>query len=129
MSTELEKLPERQPEKKPEQSGQWLWKNLKPFGCILCLVLMVAMILVCLTAGTDPIPGYEPPESNEYYAENHAELMAELEEKVFPNLEGVISCYEFGERVKVVIEHEHFAQTRSAIGRYFDISLFEFEKG
>ena len=58
-----ERLPDNasEPVKKPEPSSQWLWKNLKPFGCILCLVIMVAAIVICLTAGRDPIPGYEPP--------------------------------------------------------------------
>lgn len=129
MNTEIEKLPESRPPKKTEQSGQWLWKNLKPFGCILCLVLMVSMLILCFTAGTNPIPGYEAPMESEYYASHRNELMEELEDNVFPHLEGIISCSESGERLKIVIEPEHYAESRSAIGRYFDISLFEFEKG
>lgn len=126
---EIERLPTPSPEKKPEQSGQWLWKNLKPFGCILCLVLMVAMIAVCFTAGTDPIPGYEPAMDEEYYAENIDELIAELEANVFPHVEGVLGCEAVDGKVAVTIAEGSFAVTRSAIIQYFDIELFEFIKG
>ena len=126
---EIEKLPEHRDEKKPQQSGQWLWKNLKPFGCILCLVLMVAMILVCLTAGSDPIPGYQPPESMEYYADNPAELVSELERSVMPHVEGIVSCAEGEGKVLITIEEHRFAAARSAVIQYFDIELFEFIKG
>ncbi len=123
---EIEKLPEHTPEKKPQQSGQWLWKNLKPFGCILCLVLMVAMIAICLTAGTDPIPGYEPPYDSEYYAENLPALEAELEANVLPHLEGVVSCESAGDKILLTIDEAVFAKTRSAVMQYFDGELFEF---
>lgn len=126
---EIEKLPTPVPEKKPEQSGQWLWKTLKPFGCILCLVLMVAMIVICFTAGTDPIPGYEPPHDSEYYAENVDELITELEANVFPHVEGLVSCEAVGGKAAVTIAEGSFAVTRSAILQYFDAGLFEFIKG
>lgn len=123
---EIEKLPEHQEEKKPQQSGQWLWKNLKPFGCILCLVLMVAMIAICLTAGADPIPGYEPPHDGSYYAENTLELEAELEANVLPHLEGIVDCEAAGNRVRITISEAVFAKSRSALIQYFDVELFEF---
>ena len=123
---EIEKLPEHREEKKVEQSGQWLWKNLKPFGCILCLVIMVLTVTICLTAGRDPIPGYEPPFDGEYYSQNIEELAAELEENVFPQLEGVLG-WEKGEgKLIVSIAEEDFAASRSALLRYFDAELFEF---
>ena len=123
---ETERLPQRFEEKKPEQSGQWLWKNLKPFGCILCLGLMVLMLLICFTAGRDPIPGYEAPQSTEYYSEHLAELESELEANVLPQLEGVVSCELSGDKVLVTVSEESFAATRSAVLRYFDAGLFEF---
>lgn len=123
---EIEKLPEHREEKKPEQSGQWLWKNLKPFGCILCLVLMVAMILICFTAGTDPIPGYEPPQSDEYYAANIGELQSELEANVLPHLQGIISCESGDGKVVLTIAEANFAASRSAVIQYYDVELFEF---
>ena len=123
---EIERLPERGEEKKPVQSGQWLWKNLKPFGCILCLVIMVLTVVICLTAGRDPIPGYEPPFESGYYAQNAEELAAELEENVFPQLEGVLGWETSGGKVFVTLAEENFAANRSAILRYFDAELFEF---
>ena len=126
---EIEKLPEHREEKKPQPSGQWLWKNLKPFGCILCLVLMVAMIAVCLTAGGDPIPGYEPPYDGDYYAGNMEALETELEANVLPRLEGIVSCERVGDKIVLTIEEAVFAKSRSAVIQYFDIELFEFVMG
>ncbi len=123
---EIEKLPERAEAKKPEQSGQWLWKNLKPFGCILCLVIMVAVIVICLTAGTDPIPGYEPPADSDYYAQHIDELAAELEANVLPHLDGIVSCESSGDKLLLTISEANFAASRSAVIQYFDIGLFEF---
>ena len=123
---EIEKLPEHSEEKKPMQSGQWLWKNLKPFGCILCLGIMVLTVWICLTAGRDPIPGYEAPKDSQYYSQNIEELALELEENVFPHLEGVVSCTPDGEKLVIVIDEADFAASRSAILQYFDAELFEF---
>ena len=123
---EIEKLPERLEEKKPMQSGQWLWKNLKPFGCILCLAIMVLTVWICLTSGKDPIPGYEAPADAEYYSANIQALAEELEENVFPHLEGVLG-WESGDGViSITIAEEDFAASRSAMLRYFDAELFEF---
>ena len=123
---EIEKLPDHAPEQKPQQSGQWLWKNLKPFGCVLCLVLMVAMIAICLSAGRDPIPGYEPPQDSEYYAANPGELEAELEANVLPHLEGIVDCEAGEDRVCITIDEAVFAKSRSAVIQYYDVDLFEF---
>ncbi len=123
---EIEKLPEHSEEKKPEQSGQWLWKNLKPFGCILCLLLMVLMLVICFTTGRDPVKGYEAPQSTEYYAGNLTELVSELEENVLPRLEGIVSCELSDGKVAITIEERVFASSRGAVLRYFDSSLFEF---
>ena len=123
---EIEKLPEHREEKKPQQSGQWLWKNLKPFGCILCLVLMAAMVAICLTAGSDPIPGYEPPYASSYYAENTDALEAELEANVLPHLEGIVSCESAEDKIVLTIDEAFFAKSRSAVIQYFDVDLFEF---
>ena len=126
---EIEKLPEHSPEKKPQQSGQWIWKNLKPFGCILCLVIMVAVIAVCLTAGKDPIPGYEPPCAVEYYAAEPEALAEELESNVLTHLEGVKSCEVVEGRVRLTLAKESFAATRSAVGQYFGFDIIEFVEG
>ena len=68
-------------DKKPrETSGQWLWKTLRPAGCVLVLVMAVLMVAYCLTQGRDPIRGYAPPQTTEYYAAHPDELLKELEQ-------------------------------------------------
>ena len=123
-----ERLPDTLPEsrKRPERNGVWLWKTLKPFGCILCLLLMIAVMAICLTSGRDPIPGYSAPQTTEYYAENLEALEAELEENVLPELEGIVSCELVGEKLGITIQERYFAISRSAVLRYFDVTLFEF---
>jgi len=41
-------------EKKKETSGEYLWRVLKPAGCILVLILFVAYFVVCFTYKSDP---------------------------------------------------------------------------
>lgn len=106
-------------------SGQWLWKTLGPFGCVLALVLMAAALALCFTAGTDPIPGYEPPESGAYYAAHPDELARELAENVLPRLEGEAAVSVSGGTVTVTVEPDRYAVTRSALLRFFDGALLE----
>lgn len=112
-------------EKEKLSNGQWLWKTLKPAGCIFVLLLAVVALVLCFTAGSDPIKGYAPPESGEYYAVHLDELKTELEENVFPNLEGVTGCEVSGGKVAVSIEYDSFSVTRSALLHYFDSELLE----
>jgi hypothetical protein len=94
-------------------AGQEFVKKIGAAGCILFLVLAILVAAVCVTAGKDPIPGYE----------------AELEANVFPRLEGVMDSYVEDGRLVVVISRDNFAVSRAAILRYFDKSLFEFVEG
>lgn len=112
-------------EKEKPTSGQWLWKTLGPFGCVLVLALMVMALVLCFTAGTDPIPGYEAPESGDYYAAHPDELARELTENVLPRLEGETSVSVSGDTVVVTVEPERYAATRSALLHFFDRSLLE----
>ena len=112
-------------EEEKTTSGQWLWKTLGPFGCILALALMVLALVLCFTAGTDPIPGYEPPESDAYYAAHPDELARELTENVLPRLEGDAAVSVSGGSVIVSVEPERYAAARSALLHFFDRSLLE----
>lgn len=38
------------PEKKTESSGEYLWRVLKPAGCVLVLILFILYFVVCFTA-------------------------------------------------------------------------------
>ncbi len=110
-----------------QSAGQEMAKWLKPGGCILVLLLTVLAMVMLFTAGKDPIKGYEPPQSPEYYAQNPEALLDELEANVFPQLTGIgeRGVTEDG-RVRITLTGADYAVTRSAILHYYDLSLFEF---
>ena len=53
---------ERSPllEKKTERSGEYLWRVLKPAGCILVLVILVLYLIFCFTYRHDPLADASP---------------------------------------------------------------------
>ena len=123
--------------KPPEQqnnltAGQAFVKTIRPAGMALFLILAVLVTWICLTSGRDPVPGYAAPQTTEYYAEHLGELAEELETNVFPALPDytMSAAVEDGaSTVTVTIDSEHFVAGRGAILRYFDESLFSFERG
>ena len=48
-------------EKKPERSGEYLWRVLKPAGCILVLVILVLYLIFCFTYKNDPLADQATP--------------------------------------------------------------------
>ncbi len=113
-------------------AGEEFAKWLKPGGCILLIVIFVLVLIICFSSGSDPIPGYESPHDAAYYSQDDAtltELGQELEQNVFPKLEGEESWQVENGVVVVTLEDEQFAVSRSAILRYFDEGLLEFRKG
>ena len=108
--------------------GEEFVKKLRPLGCAVFLLLGVLMIIVCLTAGRDPIKGYAPPQDTAYWAEHPEELLVELREHVFPELEGVLDAHLEDGTVVVEIASDRFAVTRSALLQYFDRSLLAFAR-
>ena len=116
------KLIEQSPlaEKKVENSGSWLWKNLKPFGCVLCLVCLAAFMFFCFFSGPEVIPGYEPAQTQEYYLEKPEALAQEIKTNVQPHLEQLLDCYVEGDLVVLVISEEGFTTARATILKYFD---------
>ena len=106
--------------------GQQFVKWLRPVGCVLFLAVAVLVTVICFTAGQDPIPGYAAPHDTAYYAQHLDELQAELEDNVFPYLEGIADCKAAGDTLEVTIAERVFAKTRSAILQYYDLSLFTF---
>ena len=115
------------------KAGEEFVKMIRPFGCVLILVVSVLIFILCLTSGRDPIPGYESPHDTAYYADTAdgtEALIRELNENVFPHLTGILDCYADAEgTVVIVIESDSFAISRSAVLRYFDESLFVFKEG
>lgn len=109
-----------------ESAGQEFARWLRPAGCVFVLILAVLALVICFTHGKDPIPGYKPPQTSEYYSRHMDELQAELEENVFPIIGGVEKSEIDGGKLTVTLDSGTFAVTRSAILRYYDVSLFEF---
>ena len=115
------------------KAGEEFVKMLRPVGCILCLLTCILVVILCLTSGRDPIPGYESPHDTAYYTQHATgteELIQELTDSVFPALDGIQDCYAGNDgTVVITIDSDYFAISRSAILRYFDESLFEFKEG
>ncbi len=111
-----------------ETAGQQFVRMIRPTGAAMFIIVAVLVTLICLTNGRDPIPGYEAPETTEYYAEHPEALAAELEENVFPALPDYdlsASVADDG-RVVVTVDSEHYAKARGAILQYFNVKLFTF---
>lgn len=123
-----ERLIEQSPlaEKKPETSGSWLWKNLKPFGCILCLVCLAAFLFFCLSSGPEKIEGYEPAQTQQYYLEHPEELAQEIKTNIQPHLEELLDCYVREGKVVLEINSDEFISTRAVILQYFNEGNIEF---
>ena len=48
-------------ERKKETSGEYLFRVLKPAGCILVLILFVLYMVFCFTYRSDPADAPNPP--------------------------------------------------------------------
>ena len=48
-------------EKKKETSGEYLWRVLKPAGCIVVLLLFIVYLVFCFTYKSDPAQAPNPP--------------------------------------------------------------------
>lgn len=119
-----------QPETIPQDTaGQAFVKTIRPAGMALFLLLAVLVTAICLTSGRDPIPGYAPPETADYYAAHPEELISELETHVFPALPDYDMTARLADGgVTVAIDSDHFVVGRAALLRYFDESLLTFER-
>lgn len=113
-------------------TGQDFVKKIGGFGIIFFLALFAFFLFWCFTAKPDnPIEGYEPPHDSEYYAQNAgtlAELQSELEETVLPKLEGIISDRLDNGVIVILIEEDCYIESRSVILKYYDETLFRFER-
>ncbi len=110
----------------PQHPGFQIAGTLKIGGCILVLAITVAALAIMLTSGRNPIKGYEPPESSEYYAMHIEELESELAENVFPLLDNVEAWEVENGRITVTLTGGDYAVSRAALLRYYDAELFNF---
>jgi len=113
----------------PMSAGQSFVKAIRPLGCVVFLGLAVLVTALCFSSGRKPIPGYEPPLTMAEYAADPVLLVTELETNVFPALAYDMTAEVTGDAVTVTVENENFVAGRAAVLRYFEESLFIFERG
>ena len=116
-------------ETEQETAGQQFIRRIGPAGCFLFLALAVLVTMVCLRAGTDPVPGYESPYDTAYWIEHPDALAEELNQNLLPRLDGSSMAEVVDNHVIVTIDDSDFAVTRSAVLRYFDRTILDFERG
>lgn len=110
-------------------AGQEAVKFLKPFGCVLVLLLTAIFFFICFSSCSDPIKGYTPPHDSDYYAEHIDELQTELVGNVFPLLDGSFTCEISDDgTLAVTISGGSYVELRAAILRYYDAELFTFSE-
>ncbi len=101
-------------------AGQQFVKILRPFGCILFLVMLVLFLLLAFLPSRGEVidlGDYAAPEGLDM--QDADALCAELENSVFPLLPGEAECYAEKGRVHVVFDGEHFADCSKTVGHYF----------
>ena len=94
----------------------------------LVLLLSALMVVFCLTAGANPVPGYTPPHDSAYYAGHLDELAQELNENFLPVLDETAHAEADGGTVTVTASAKEYVPVRGAVLKFYDAALFTFEK-
>lgn len=111
------------------ETGSLFVNRIGKVGCAMFLMMFVGFLLVCFFAGSrNPIDGYEPTESVEYYETNREALADEINERIAPQLTGIEACFVENDKVVVEISEKDYFTVRSALLKYFDEELFELRK-
>ena len=100
-----------------EEPGAQIARWLGPVGGVFVLLLSALMVVFCLTAGANPVPGYTPPHDSAYYAGHLDELAQELNANFLP-----------GGTVTVTASAKEYVPVRGAVLKFYDAALFTFEK-
>lgn len=107
--------------------GQQWAQRLGVVGGMVVLLFSLVFVLTMLTAGPEKLD-YMPAHDTVYYAQNLDALQTELEEHVFPYVEGVQFCEEADGKLVIGIREKYFLDTRAVIIDLFDRELFVFER-
>ena len=94
----------------------------------LVLLLSALMVVFCLTAGANPVPGYTPPHDSAYYAGHLDELAQELNANFLPVLDETAHAEADGGTVTVTAAAKEYVPVRGAVLKFYDAALFTFEK-
>ena len=111
-----------------EEPGAQIARWLGPVGGVFVLLLSALMVVFCLTAGANPVPGYTPPHDSAYYAQHLDELAQELNENVLPVLDETAHAEAGDETVTVTASEKEYVPVRGAVLKFYDAALFTFEK-
>ena len=104
-------------------------KKLKPLGIILILGCSILALITCFTADMGVPPKYDSVHEPEYYRQSEEtmqELISELEENVFPNIEGILS-YSINietKKIDIVTDPDYTEKVRLVLERDFGTELF-----
>ena len=91
------------------------------------LLMITGYIFVSALCGA-LVRDYTPEHDAAYYAQNIDALQAELEQAVFPYVEGIESCEPADNKLVIGIRSSKFIETRAVIIDLFDRELFLFEQ-
>ena len=97
-------------------------------GGVFVLLLSALMVVFCLTAGANPVPGYTPPHDSAYYAGHLDELAQELNANFLPVLDETAHAEADGGTVTVTASEKEYVPVRGAVLKFYDAALFTFEK-
>lgn len=108
-------------------TGQNFVKAIKPIGCAVFLIIFIAFLVTAFTAKA-PLPGYVIPQTTEYYREHLDELKTELEDNMFPLIDGAEECRIDGDKLVITLEHEHYDEATKIITHYYGNNIIDTEK-
>lgn len=111
-----------------EEPGAQIARWLGPVGGVFVLLLSALMVVFCLTAGANPVPGYVPPHDSAYYAGHLDELAQELNANFLPVLDETAHAEVSDGTVTVTASEKEYVPVRGAVLKFYDAALFTFEK-
>ena len=110
-----------------ETPGQQWAKRLGGFGGIAVLLFSLLFVLTMVLSGPEKLD-YTPAYDTAYYAQNLDVLQAELEQEIFPQVEGIEFCEVVDDKLVIGIRQSRYIETRAIIIDLFDMELFVFEQ-
>ena len=109
-------------------AGQSFVKAIKPFGCVLFLILFAVFMVFCFTSKAPLGDKYTCPQTTEYYSEHLDEFEQELKTNLLPLVDGIEDCRRSGDKITIVIDPESFDASSQIIYHYYGKALFDKQK-
>jgi len=113
--------------------GKDFVKKIKPVGIVMILLFSIVGTYMMFTFSFDIPPRYESIHTTDYYrqnAETIQELHTELQEFVFPSIDGILESSVLPDQRMILIHvsSEHHDKVKAIILRDFDEELFVFRR-